>query len=327
MAIYYLILTGAMLLLSANMLFTKLYQKRSGSGAMAVIAFNALMGVVTGAILFVINGIRNGFGFPVTGFSLLIAALTILFNSAYVFLGFRVMSMGPVSVYMIFLMLGGMTVPYFYGILFLDEPVTPLRIAGMVLMAVAIILAGLKKEEPKAGTSASRRWLFFALCCLIFLLNGMVSTVSKIHQLPANAAKAVPAEAYVMLTACVRAAAFGLIWLVCFLVKKRKRETAAPQGPSEAQENGSPVSSARALGIPTRVMLLFLVLAAATDGTGYMLQLVCASKLPATVQYPFMSGGSVVVSALAALVFLGEKPDKRTAAGIILCFISTLFFL
>ena len=327
MAIYYLILTGAMLLLSANMLFTKLYQMRSGSGATAVIAFNALMGVVTGAILFIINGLRNGFGFPVTGFSLLIAALTILFNSAYVFLGFRVMSMGPVSVYMIFLMLGGMTVPYFYGILFLDEPVTPLRVAGMVLMVGAIILAGLKKEEPKAGTSRKNRWLFFALCCLIFLLNGMVSTVSKIHQLPANAAKAVPAEAFVMLTACVRAAAFGLIWLVCFLVKKGKRETAAPQGPSAAHEKRVPAYAARDLGVPTRIMLLFLVLAAATDGTGYMLQLVCASKLPATVQYPFMSGGSVVVSALAALVFLGEKPDRRTAAGIILCFISTLFFL
>ena len=59
----------------------------------------------------------------------------------------------------------------------------------------------------------------------------------------------------------------------------------------------------------------------------YTLQLVSASKLQASVLYPMVSGGSVVLCAFAGRIFFGEKPDRITLFGLILSFAATFFFL
>ena len=68
-------------------------------------------------------------------------------------------------------------------------------------------------------------------------------------------------------------------------------------------------------------------LAAALGGASYLFQLKGAINLPATVLYPFITGGSIIFTALAGRVFFGEKPKKRTLTGIALCFLGTVLFL
>ena len=62
-------------------------------------------------------------------------------------------------------------------------------------------------------------------------------------------------------------------------------------------------------------------------GVSYLFQLKGAINLPATVLYPFITGGSIIFTALAGRVFFGEKPKKRTLTGIALCFLGTVLFL
>ena len=45
------------------------------------------------------------------------------------------------------------------------------------------------------------------------------------------------------------------------------------------------------------------------------------------VLYPMVTGGSVVLSAVAGRIFFREKPDRITLAGLILSFIATFLFL
>jgi multidrug transporter EmrE-like cation transporter len=58
-----------------------------------------------------------------------------------------------------------------------------------------------------------------------------------------------------------------------------------------------------------------------------LLQLFGAASLPATVLYPFVTGGSIVLSSLAGIIFFKDKLSKNVIASIILCFLGTILFL
>lgn len=57
------------------------------------------------------------------------------------------------------------------------------------------------------------------------------------------------------------------------------------------------------------------------------LQLKGASELPATVLYPFVTGGSIVFSAVIGGIVFKEKFSFRLALSVALCFIGTIFFI
>ncbi len=316
---YYLIALLAVVGLAVNFSITKVYQNKTGTGLRISVLFNIITGAFTAIVFFFINGFMNGFSFPFTPFSLLMAVLMTVFCGTYVMIGFRIMAMGDMAVYTLFLMLGGMTLPYFYGLIFLNEGAHPeslifpegyvngLRVVGLVLMVVAIVLSGLgnQKDKKKKGSS-----LFFLLCAAVFLLNGCVSITSKIHQLPENADRAVTAQGFVMLAAIVRVIIFSVVYLIIRLRDRRL--------PAESR----PASPKLSLGVVGIVLASALV-----DGTSYLLQLIGAAHLPATVLYPLVTGGSVVLTALAGRLLFKEKLNARSLIGVLLCFVSTLFFL
>ena len=66
---------------------------------------------------------------------------------------------------------------------------------------------------------------------------------------------------------------------------------------------------------------------AVIGGVSYTLQLIGAKELPATVLYPIVTGGSIVLSALSGRVFFKEKLSGYQLASIVLCLIGTLLFL
>lgn len=73
--------------------------------------------------------------------------------------------------------------------------------------------------------------------------------------------------------------------------------------------------------------LLLIAASALIGGLSYMLQLIGAKDLPATVLYPLVTGGSIIFSALAEKVFFKGKLTKYQLISIALCFIGTCFFL
>ena len=93
---------------------------------------------------------------------------------------------------------------------------------------------------------------------------------------------------------------FGLL-----LIKKAPPVPAAPKGNVLAMISG----------------------AALIGGLSYLLQLVGARDLPASVLYPMITGGSIIFSTLSGMVFFKERPQRKQLLGILACFLGTLFFL
>lgn len=286
----YMMLVLAAVLLAVDFLIAGLYQKGEGHSPEKVFRFNFFIGLFSVIIFFFINGCRIEF----TWFSALLALVMTSLAILYTLVGFRILAAGNTAYYSFFLMTGGMTVPYLWGLFFLGEDFSWLRLAGLLLIigSALVIYADKSRLSPK----------IMALCGVIFLLNGFVSVISKEHQI---SGQAVSASGYVILTAMVKVLLCGGL-LLAFRLKKKKEATREKIRPRA---------------------LLLLAASALVSGLSYLLQLNGAADLPATVLYPIITGGSIVFTAAAGWIFLKEKPTKQLMIGVAVCFAGTCLFL
>lgn len=289
----YLMLLTAVLLLAGDFAINKLYQKKVGADARAVLLFNCINGLLTAGIFFVINGILNGFSFEFHWYSFLMAASMALFGLSYNFIGFRMLRDGNMASYTLFLMTGGMVLPYVVGLIALDEQFSYLRTIGLLVIFAGVFSANTPKVRP------SRKYLLMGGA--VFLLNGLVSTVSKLHQIE-TVMPTVSSASFVMLS--------GIAKCVCCACALAFMKKDAQAGASKGN------------------MSLFLIaLSALLGGGSYLLQLIGAENLPATVLYPIITGGAIIFTALAGRIFFKEKIARMTLVGIALCFLGTCMFL
>ena len=306
--IYYLYLLGAVILLALQFTINKFYQSKNGSAIMVSLLYTALSGIATGAIFFAINGLVLN----VTPFSFVCAIGIALLCLCYTLLGFKIFSLGSFSVFTMFLMLGGMLLPFLYGLLFLGdaETMSPVslacRIVGVLLLIVSMIFPCLdSKGEGKDNKKT--RVLFIALCLLVFFMNGFVSILSKLHQIETGY-PTVDTNSFVFLTNTINGMCSAFILFLLTLKNK-----------------GMPKLNA---SFHPWMLIAAVVGYALCNGLSYLLQLLAAaSTMPASVQYPMMTGGSVVLTAIAGRVFFGEKPSKKALVGIIVAFCATFLFL
>lgn len=282
----YLLLILADILLALNFAATKAYQENSGTSLYTGLLFNAALGFFSALLFFAVNGFKC----VLTPFSVVMALLMGTLCVAYTCLGFLIMERDDITLYTVFLMTGGMAVPYIWGLIFLGEPFSYLRTAGLIIIAAAIVMMNSGSSKPDKKT--------VLLCLAVFFLNGFISVISKEHQIGSSA---VASADFVILTGAAKAAAS----LAALLFTAKQKESARFNLKS----------------------VLFTFLAAALGGASYLFQLKGAINLPATVLYPFITGGSIIFTALAGRVFFGEKPKKRMLTGIALCFLGTVLFL
>ena len=167
----YTMIVMADVLMAVTFALQKKYQEKAGVSIKASLVYTILLGVFSSALFFVLNKMT----LAVTPFSIVMATLISAVGAAYVFIGFHVMKKGNMSIYTLFLMTGGMTVPYLYGVLFLNEPLTLMRTVGLFLIIGAIVVANFKKGKM------DKEMIF--LCIAVFLLNGICSVIAKTHQI------------------------------------------------------------------------------------------------------------------------------------------------
>ena len=100
----YLLVLLSVVGLAVQFALTKLWQQRMGTGLRTGLVFNGLVALLSAAVLFAVNGFRPEF----TWFSGLLAVGMGIACGAYTLLGFPLIERCGVSVYTLFLMLGGM---------------------------------------------------------------------------------------------------------------------------------------------------------------------------------------------------------------------------
>lgn len=336
----YAMLALSAVLLAVDFSLNKIYQKSFGTSPKSTLLFNCLLGFVTAAVFFVING----FSIRFTVYSWLMAGAMSLLSMSYSLIGFQLLKSGGMALYTLFLMAGGMLLPYFYGLIFLDESFEILKTAATVLILIGVIVSNLGKARANAKQIA---W-----CAAVFVLNGFVSIVSKVHQTQTTY-DCVNAQEFIFLSGVVKGVLAGVLFLI--FAKKEAKGVRTRTESSDARlqyadaadfanggekpsddivaENAATISGAAdaAAKKATRKsickVLLIVLSSAVVGGVSYLLQLKGAQKLPAGVIYPFITGGSIVFSTIAGAVFFREKLSKKLVFGVALCFVGTLMFL
>ena len=302
----------AAMLLAVCFVINKLYQKQAGTSLEAGLVYNSLLGIFAAIIFFFIGG----FKFEVTAFSVIMATAMTVVVMAYTLLGFRILKNGSVAIYSIFLMSGGMTVPYIYGLLFLDEEFSWLRTVGLVVLISAVAISNFGGKGEKIDVKR------LAMCVCVFFLNGCVSVISKVHQVESVRAT-VGAEQFVMLGGIAKFIIGGVVLGVLLLINKHSASSSNDDEINESAEAKPKLFCAKSI----KIILPLIVIAAAVDGVSYFLQLKGAANLPATVLYPMITGASMIFSAIADFVVFKQKPTRFVVISVALCFAGTLMFL
>lgn len=101
----YLLLILADILLALNFAATKAYQKNSGTSLYTGLLFNAALGFFSALLFFTVNGAKCA----LTPFSAVMALLMGVLCVAYTCLGFKIMDKGNMTLYTVFLMIGGVS--------------------------------------------------------------------------------------------------------------------------------------------------------------------------------------------------------------------------
>ena len=301
----YLLMFIAVVLMTGTFVTQKMFQNKIGNTSDANFKFNAFGGVFKTVIFVVLAGVMQNFEFSFTPFSAIMAALTAIISFVYLLFSFPMLKSGQMATYTLFLMTGGSMVPYVFGLIKLGEPFSVLRTVGLVLIVAGVVFANFQK------TNLNFKYIFMGVC--VFFLNGLMSTVSKLHQIEEGYSRCTEAE-FVVLQAIALIVLGTVSWIIWAIANPQKISELKSRTKEEKRDK----------------FFWTFVLCLATSvlgGVSYILQLASASNLPATVVYPFLTGGSIILTAISGLLFFREKISKKVLTGVILCFVGTLMFL
>ena len=299
----YVIILLAVACFAAQFAFTKLYEGQVGQSGATTLFMLGGASLVGALIFFLTVGGRVQFSMVFLLWAVAFAVIMI----PYYMIGIKILSLGSLAIYSMFMMLGGMLVPFFYGVIFLEEAISIGKGLGTVLLTVFIVLQAIwqnggdaEKKEERAGT----RTLFIVLCLVIFFINGMTGVIAKAHSISEGAVN----ESSFTVLYCFLTSLFSFSILGLGLLKNKNEAVAEIK---------------RSLG--KKPLLIMVLLGAAAYG-GNFLQLLAADKVPASVQFPLVSGGVIVLSALVSAFFFKERLSKKEWISVAGAFVSTFLF-
>lgn len=289
----YIFILIADILLAGNFAFQKLYSKKQSESVSSGILFNILTGFFGCIIFFIYTKFKIEF----SSFSLLCAFLQTLTVISYTFISFKILKHGNLALYTLFLMTGGMTLPYIFGLIFLNENFSAMQLSGLVFIISGIIFsnAGVKKISEKQ----------IILCVFVFILNGITSIISKIHQINISY-NPINSESFTFWTSLFKMIICIPLYFIYISKNKKKDEKSFK------------------ISFSAIISSLF---AAAAGCISYRFQLLGAVSIPATVLYPLITGGSIILTSLTGMICFREKITKNQIIAIGLCIIGTCLFI
>lgn len=276
---YYFMITLSALIFSVQFMFDDGYQKESGCGWKSSLKLSLYSSAVGLIALFVINGFKLRF----SGFSVIVAtvyaAVCILLNFSSV----KALRYANLSVYSVFSMIGGMILPFIYGV-WLGEEFKAIRILCCILISISVAMnAGKGKQSKKA----------FLYYMAVFVLNGLVGVISTFHQ--SYPEYCVDSADFLMITKIIM-----ILMSAVLIVATKDRSFSV---------------SLKAFGYSAGSAVL--------NSIANLLLLIALLKLPASVQYPVVTGGVIVFSTIIDVI-RKTKLKKREIIAAIIAFASTV---
>ena len=279
--LYYTLVIISTVLFSLQFLFTQRFQETSGTGMKPTLVFSLYKSLVIIFMMLLISGFKIGFSW----FSLLMATVYAVSSMAMSYYSLKAFAVANLSVYSVFSMLGGMILPFFLGVLFFDEgDKLVFKIICCVLIVVAVLL------NIKSGKQ-DKKALFYYFA--VFVLNGMSGVISKLHQ--SSPYSPVDSTSF-MLWSSVVTVVLSAAWL---LIAYRQIPLI----------KGKNIFFVTGYGVFNGLGNLFLLIALSGE-----------SGLPASVQYPLVTGGVMVCSTIISTI----RKEKLTVREYVATFIALL---
>ena len=218
-----------------------------------------------------------------TAFSFVMAFIASLIGIAFVYFSAFVYDRVNLSVYSLFSMLGGMILPTIYGIAFCSEDFSVRLMFCVAVIIVALFIGTELKADKKTKT----------YCSVIFVLNGLAGVVSKCHQ---SNAMATSSSNFMLVKSIITV----LICISVLLIKRVKFK----------------------LNNPTKSVYASMCYAFFT-GIANFLVLVALIHVNASVQYPMITGGTIVVSLMISIIGR-ETVTRKNYISAVLALMATI---
>ena len=173
-----------------------------------------------------------------------------------------------------------------YGIIFLGESITPTLVMGTVLLLVSLVLVNYEKKD--SSQPVTLRWIIYV--SLAFVGNGMCTVVQKIKQETFD-------NAGNNMFMIVGLAMVAVIMLCLALTSAEERNQ---------------------MGRVIKYGWLWALLCGVANGLTNFLVIFLNNRLSASVMFPVISGGGMVLIFLYSVIFARERFKPRQIVGFFL---------
>lgn len=299
-------IAAATVLYAFQFVFSKLYQREKGSSFFYSTIFGGIVCCFSVPFLLALNG----WEFEFTPFSFLIALAYAADVTVCAVFGAKTLSRANMSVYSLFLMLGGMFLPFLYG-LALGESFTAVKGIAIACVLAAMIFS-LRKEE---GKKTDR---FTVICFIvIFVTNGLTGVLTYMHQ---RASQPITSPSGFLLLYNICRLVFSVVTAGCVYFYGRKKNAGLLEisGASEKRASGRGKSLAIAIVAAAGYAVM--------NGCAALLTTITASVVDAGVQSTIVTGGVMALTTINGFIF-GEKPSWRNLLGLAFAIAGTVLIV
>ena len=248
-------------------------------------SFSAASCVAALAVFLVTSGGKLHFSGEFLGYSVLFA----LAYSTTIITNMLAIAAGPLSLTCLISSFS-LIVPTLYGILFLNEPVSTTLFIGLALLVAALILINFEEKGEKKITL---KWIIYVV--LAFVGNGMCSTVQKMQQ---TVFQGQYKNEFMIVALIISAVAIGI-----FALSTEKKQV---------------------LPNLKAGFWLYLICGLA-NGLANFFVVFLSLRVAASVMFPVISAGGIVLTFLVSLFFYKEKLSKWQILGSALGLVSVIF--
>lgn len=292
----YILLTVSTIMFGLMFFFSDMFRKNYGSGLQATLV-STMGGGIFGLVSLLII---NGFKFEFSVFALIMATVSSINGFAFSYCSLKALGKINLSLYSLFSMLGGMALPFIYGIIFNSDAFTLGKLVCFVTITIALLFT-IKKDSTSNG------FIYYAG---IFIFNGMSGVISTIYSDERIPMEKISTAGFSILKSVV---AILLAFAILTIIKKEKRTV-----------NLKVVISLAGTGtlgnIANWILLIPLSATIITFGSFSL------GGLSSSAQYPFITGGTMIVSTIISF-FTKKKPTIKELIAVLLAFIGVVLLI
>lgn len=255
---YYFFVIMSAFLFAMQFLCQQKYEEECGTGIDKALGFSLYKGLTVVVMMVLLSAFKIEFAW----YTVIMSGLYAISYILMAHFSLKAFSVANLSVYSVFTMLGGMLLPFIIGVSFYKEELSVLKVI-CCLIVVAAVLMNIQK-----GNGSKKAFLYYIL---VFLLNGSIASISKIHE-----------SAGFTITGPQSFMFYSGIWtiVICSICLLK--------------ENGK-------IELFKGKKLLYSAGDGFLNGIGDLLLLISIAKLDASVQYPLVTGGVMVFSTLISI--------------------------